>query len=985
MSSYDSACLRRVGNWSFITKNHKFDKASFKPDIVLEDIDKYSPKVAALLKKIKELDDHDMLTEKKHYKHFIFSEVKQGGYGVKVITAALLANDFTLGYDKKIKVLPDNELLKTKGKNILLLSSTPVFNDSINVKAKKSILAKYNQRPENINGDLARIILLDSGGREGLDLFDVKYVHIFEPQTSKADQQQAIGRATRLCGQKGLNFHPKFGWPLEVFIYDVKIPSTLTTRYGQDSLFKMFLEYSGIDQQKLSFVEELQKYAMIGAVDYELNRNVHRFALEEEDVNVKWMFEGGIAKKRPEVVLCNNKCSKSRPTKDVPISMPLFIAIAFANNVKLPDLRKDTTPRLYFCDLLKNNPDFCAAANEAWKDPVKYLQTHKEHILDAIKRREQGNIPIRMRQPFFNFVFKVIEKPPVPKKAPKTVAKTVKPQSPPEKTPQEKNITPQEDKSAKEKTPTPREDKSTKEKTPTPQEDKSTKEKTPTPQSTKEKTPTPQGKSATYKTPTYEDNIPLPENIIEEITTTHPSPPKKQMGFMDMRKYIRDNYIQYSWPKVRLENMCVPKGGSEIVNFTPTQDFVSNYFTPELPYKGMLLFHSVGSGKTCSAIATATKSFEPEGYTILWVTRTTLKSDVFKNMFDQVCNVIFQEKMKEGFNIPSKNEDRMRLLSKSWKIRPMSYKQFSNLVGGKNKLYQDLVAINGKEDPLRKTLLIIDEAHKLYGGADLSSVEKPDMNRLHKSIMQSYEKSGKDSVRLLLMTATPITNDPMELIKLLNLCRLSSDQLPTEYDDFIYKYTVDEDGKFTNKTSLKFIDSITGYISYLSREKDARQFSQPVISYVEVPLSRTEFDSEKVDKLKSDFKEKLDNAKTEMINTNNEFISYKKIVSENKQLAKKKCTQLKKQEKKDCLENVQIEMDQLNDSLFDKKEETDKKKASIKDNVSKIRKEMRSILQDITEDRSQEGIIENKCIKKQKKSKKITNSNSNSNLKSNSQ
>ncbi len=957
--SYDSACLRRVANWSFITKNHKFDKASFNPDMIMEELDKYSPKVVALLNKIKELDDHDMMTDKKHYKHFIFSQVKQGGYGAKIIIAALLANGFNLGYDKKIKVLTDNELLKTKGKNILLLSSTPVFNNQITVKAKKDILAKYNQRPENINGDLARIIVLDGGFMEGLDLFDVKYVHIFEPQTSKADQQQAIGRATRLCGQKGLNFHPKFGWPLEVFIYDVKIPSVIEDRYKSNSLFKMFLDHSGIDQRKLAFVEELQKYAMVGAVDYELNRNVHRFALEEEDVDIQWMFEGGVAKKKAEEVACDKKCSKSRPTKDVPVSMPLFIAVHFASGKSLPDLRKNPAPRLYFCELLKNDPEFCSAANQAWKDPVKYLKDHKEEILEAIKRREHGKLPIRSRQPFLNFVFKIIEKPKVVKPP-----KTAKPQES-VKSPQQKTATPQESvKSPQQKTATPQESvKSPQQKTATPQESV---------KSPQGKTATPQESVKNEKTPSIEDNIPLSEKK-EDIKITTPEPPKKQMNFMDMRKYIRDNFIQYSWPKVRLENMCVPKGGSEIVKFTPTQDFVSNYFTPELPYKGMLLWHSVGTGKTCSAIATATRAFEPEGYTILWVTRTTLKSDVFKNMFDQVCNINLQEKMKQGFDIPSKNEERMRLLTKSWKIRPMSYKQFSNLVSGKNKLYQDLVAINGKEDPLRKTLLIIDEAHKLYGGADLSSVERPDMGRLHKSIMSSYETSGKDSVRLLLMTATPITNDPMELVKLLNLCRVEKDQLPDEYDDFARQFGIDESGKFTNRGSLKFLDSVAGYISYLSREKDARQFSQPTISFIEVPMSRTAFDEEKLEKIETEFTDKINDAKEEINQVNNEFLAFKKQVAENKKLAKKKCTSLKKQEKKDCQENVQVELDNLNDSLFEKKADTDKQKYKIKEDVKQIRKQMRSLLKEASEDRSQEGIIENKCFKKPKK---IKNTNS---------
>ena len=305
-----------------------------------------------------------------------------------------------------------------------------------------------------------------------------------------------------------------------------------------------------------------------------------------------------------------------------------------------------------------------------------------------------------------------------------------------------------------------------------------------------------------------------------------------------MRQYVREYFSQYAWEPVRMENNCAPKGGKQsggatIMTYTPTQAFVSNFFTPQNPLKGMLLWHSVGTGKTCTAIATATSTFEKQGYTILWVTRTTLKNDIWKNMFDQVCHEIVKLKIEnEGIVIPSNNSDRMKLLSKSWRVRPMSYKQFSNLVSKKNQIYETMVKINGKEDPLRKTLLIIDEAHKLYGGGDLSSIETPDMVSLHASLMNSYLISGKESVKLLLMTATPIQTDPMELIKLINLFKLPRQQMPDNFEVFSEEY-LNSEGIFKPEGLHKFRNEIAGHISYLNREKDARQFSQPVVSVIQ--------------------------------------------------------------------------------------------------------------------------------------------------------
>jgi len=167
---------------------------------------------------------------------------------------------------------------------------------------------------------------------------------------------------------------------------------------------------------------------------------------------------------------------------------------------------------------------------------------------------------------------------------------------------------------------------------------------------------------------------------------------------------------------------------------------------------------------------------------------------------------------------------------------PISYKQFSNLIAGKNEFYKELVKRNGKEDPLKKTLIIIDEAHKLFA-EDTPVAERPNVNLLKKAIYKSYEISKEDSCRLLLMTATPYTNDPIQLFKLLNLLR-TDDYFPEDFEEFKEEY-LDDNYKFRKEKgeNKKFLDKISGYISYLNREKDARQFAYPVIYLEEVMMS----------------------------------------------------------------------------------------------------------------------------------------------------
>jgi hypothetical protein len=306
-----------------------------------------------------------------------------------------------------------------------------------------------------------------------------------------------------------------------------------------------------------------------------------------------------------------------------------------------------------------------------------------------------------------------------------------------------------------------------------------------------------------------------------------------------MHEYIKGNFSKFKYPPLKLENKCT--GGSSvvggamngnIVTFTPTQDFVRHYFQPSSAYKGILLHHSVGTGKTCTAIATATTSFDIENYTILWVTRHTLKTDIWKNMFSQVCNIDIQDKIRKGLVLPNKIVSKSKYMSANW-LEPISYKQFSNMLLKKNKIYDEMVKRNGKDDPLRKTLLIIDEAHKLYSPTVAKS-EKPNTDILEKMIHSSYDKSGADSVRVMLMTATPFTEDGMEMIKLLNLLR-DDELFETDFNDFSSHYL--DNGYFTKKGLQVFKNKLSGYISYLNRSQDARNFAHPVIRNVYADMS----------------------------------------------------------------------------------------------------------------------------------------------------
>jgi hypothetical protein len=387
--------------------------------------------------------------------------------------------------------------------------------------------------------------------------------------------------------------------------------------------------------------------------------------------------------------------------------------------------------------------------------------------------------------------------------------------------------------------------------------------------------------------PVHLFSIDSPEDIvlrgggggISKVSGVHKSiAPKKKMNLVNMHEYIKENFSKFKYPPLKLENKCTggATGGAmngNIVTFTPTQDFVRHYFQPSSAYKGILLHHSVGTGKTCTAIATATTSFDLENYTILWVTRHTLKTDIWKNMFGQVCNIDIQDKIRKGLVLPNKIVSKSKYMSANW-IDPISYKQFSNMLLKKNKIYDEMVKRNGKDDPLRKTLLIIDEAHKLYSPTVAKS-EKPNTDILEKMIQSSYDKSGADSVRVMLMTATPFTEDGMEMIKLLNLLR-EDDKFETDFQLFSRDYL--DEGYFTKSGLRDFKNKVSGYISYLNRSQDARNFAHPVIRNVYTDMSY-----EKVD-MKGDLELKM--TKDEMANIKRDKKDLKELKDKEKECIK---------------------------------------------------------------------------------------------------
>lgn len=863
-------CIREVENWSLYKNEHKIDNKAYNPEIVLKDLPIVSPKIESIIKNIYELDKKDKEESGKLYKHMIFSDLRSAG-GAKSIASALIAKGFHLIYNDKLQI--DDPIIQTPY-NFALLTSTKLYDKTIGIRFRRTLLTKYNERPDNTYGDNIRFIILDFGFKEGIDLFDIKYIHILETPVSNADKKQIIGRGTRFCGQKGLEFDVEKGWPLYVYQYRTIIPNSVRDKFSEDILFDIFMKKSNIDRSLNTFGFHLDRIAIQASVDLHQNYNIHSISPEFDslynevnnmfntqisqfDTSRKYTTYYGLKIRENEPINCRNGC------KGAAMSIsPIFMLIVWYMMSKKPIYINEKRFKPFLCKQIVENKEYCKSLNAARLNQTKYIIDNEKSIMEMANKLPVGPTTQLVFANQQNDIRRYIDK------------------------------------------------------------------------------------------------------IISSVILP-PKPPTSVMSYYDLQYYIYNHYKQFTWEKPKMENLCIEKKEDEDtkeskkankLEFTPTQNFVREYFKPKSPYKGLLLWHSVGTGKTCTAIATATTGFEKKGYTILWVTRHTLKNDIWKNMYRQVCSLTIRDKIGKEISVEDAIKKPLQYVSDRW-MEPITYKQFSNLLMKRNKYYTQLSERNGIDDPLHKTLIIIDEAHKLLS-SDLPPQERPNYEVLKQFIQNSYDISGKDSVRVLLMTATPYTTNPMNMIKLINLLK-ETDKFPEDYEIFKQNY-LNEDGYI--KDPMNMINKLSGYISYLNREKDIRQFAIPQVKTINVPLSISNV-AILEEKLKL-YTEEYDKHNKTLEDYDKDIIAFKKQVSEQLNTLLNNCSNItNKSEQAQCKKEIK------NRAASYKKEQlaiaqsnidaVKKQRDDAKQNIRLIKKDLKDFK---TNDLSQERLLFERCV-----------------------
>jgi superfamily II DNA or RNA helicase len=297
-----------------------------------------------------------------------------------------------------------------------------------------------------------------------------------------------------------------------------------------------------------------------------------------------------------------------------------------------------------------------------------------------------------------------------------------------------------------------------------------------------------------------DNNYVPPDDIIKIMKINYSYPSQDDNNFQNKIYQKREFYYHKIPPRQILTDYQDIKkfrdmscGGN--FRLRSQQSLLANFINPDTPFRGILIYHGVGTGKTCSAVAIA-ENFKEQVKKYGTKIHILVSGPVIKeNWRDEIIKCTKETYYKDitlnaGYVDEQERQKQMKqakiLAQQYYKI--MSYRSFYKKVLGQkisdkqfdeNKIkktyrrtsegdFERDIAID-KLDNLNNTLLIIDEAHNITG------------NEYGNALRKIIDNSK--NLKIILLSATPMINFADEIIELLNYIRPNYDPI---YRDMVF-------------------------------------------------------------------------------------------------------------------------------------------------------------------------------------------------------
>ena len=303
----------------------------------------------------------------------------------------------------------------------------------------------------------------------------------------------------------------------------------------------------------------------------------------------------------------------------------------------------------------------------------------------------------------------------------------------------------------------------------------------------------------------------------------------------------------------------------DVFELAPHQLFARNFLSALTPYKSLLLYHGLGTGKTCSAISVAEEMRDYMKDTginkrIYVVAAPTIRLNFKQQLYNSSKLVLNREtgvwsmntcmgkKLLKELRIkpvsPNITRDQESIMRESIiaRIKSLIQKTYSfigyeklrliideTLVGRAAKSTQSTLANITEQQKQRirarfdDTLIVIDEVHNLRTTGENESDDAKMTGKLLTLVARHTR-----NMRMLLLTATPMYNSPKEIIWLINLMRINDNRpeishdkvfVGTGTDETIRTVTDDDPIRSAYSSGKEVLKSASyGYISYVKGE-----------------------------------------------------------------------------------------------------------------------------------------------------------------------
>jgi superfamily II DNA or RNA helicase len=254
--------------------------------------------------------------------------------------------------------------------------------------------------------------------------------------------------------------------------------------------------------------------------------------------------------------------------------------------------------------------------------------------------------------------------------------------------------------------------------------------------------------------------------------------------------WILHNFKKYRLDEVKMspgEDPCKTTNISGKKTIRKYQEFIVKYLDYEGPYKRLLLYHGLGSGKTAITLSVYNMLFNyTPGWNVFILIRASLHDDPW------------MQEIKEWLETEDR-DIRFNNIRFVHYDSPFADRDFSDAVR--------------ESDSSKKNYFIIDEAHNFFRNvySNINSKSGRRAINIYNAIKQDILEN--DSTRIVLITGTPAVNVPFELALIFNLLRPGS--FPDSENKFNQMYVTS--GTYTTinlTTKNKFMRRIIGLVSY---------------------------------------------------------------------------------------------------------------------------------------------------------------------------